>query len=279
MPFRATIRHRSTGYSALGRFNASSEVNTWLFRDWDKLLYGIHRGRCTLFLGPELPLLDPEGNQTIPAHVLAMRLLVALGDDNPGAVSAADLAPVIERFLAEEDEFGLEMEFQEWHGWLKGQQSTLHDDLAALPFRLIVNGSYDPLIEMALSRARQAGRRGSLPFRGTELGPAAGSLRRESGALLPLRSRRRLLVARSLRDTPAGIHQSSGLRRARPAERPQGKSQGWEALLVSRIRSPALVSENPPPRDGGPPKRLQGVRGREPARLQQRAGARTQSAR
>jgi hypothetical protein len=37
------------------------------FAHWDKLLYGIERGECILFLGPELPAVTAEGPRQVPA--------------------------------------------------------------------------------------------------------------------------------------------------------------------------------------------------------------------
>ena len=45
------------------------------------------------------------------------------------------------------------MEITRWHDGLIKEQSILHADLAALPFRLILSSSLDPLMEMALRRA------------------------------------------------------------------------------------------------------------------------------
>ena len=125
------------------------------FREWDKLVYGIERGECTLFLGPQLPLDWGDGKRRIPAEELAARLLEQL-DEQSGAragVELNDLARISQRFLAQEAEVDLEMEINRWHQGLTEQQSTLHDHLAALPFRLIITSTLDPLMEMALRRA------------------------------------------------------------------------------------------------------------------------------
>jgi SIR2-like domain len=125
------------------------------FREWDKLVYGIERGECTLFLGPQLPLDRGDGKRRIPVEDLAARLLEQL-DEQGGAragVELSDLARISQRFLAQEAEVDLEMEINRWHQGLTEQQSTLHDHLAALPFRLILTSTLDPLMEMALRRA------------------------------------------------------------------------------------------------------------------------------
>ncbi len=43
------------------------------FQQWDTLVYGIERGECILFLGPQLPLLSPEGKRIVPSEELTRR--------------------------------------------------------------------------------------------------------------------------------------------------------------------------------------------------------------
>lgn len=127
------------------------------FREWDKLVYGMERGECILFLGPQLPLDLGDGKRRIPAEDLAARLLEQLDDRTSARDSTElhDLARISQRFLAQGAEVDLEMEITRWHDGLIKEQSILHADLAALPFRLILSSSLDPLMEMAL---RQAGK-------------------------------------------------------------------------------------------------------------------------
>jgi hypothetical protein len=125
------------------------------FMHWDKLLYGIEGGECTLFLGPDLPVDGPDGPQPPPEQSLAARLLHALDDDGLSGVDPkpSDLAWIAQRFVAREDEVALEMHLRQWHREWSAPSSTLHDALAALPFRLIVTSGLDPLMEGALRRA------------------------------------------------------------------------------------------------------------------------------
>jgi len=125
------------------------------FREWDKLVYGIGRGECILFLGPQLPLEGADGKPRIPTEDLATRLLDQLYEER-GARASTDLnnlARVAQHFLAQEAEVDLEMEINRWHQGLTEQSSAVHDHLAALPFRLILTSTLDPLMEMALRRA------------------------------------------------------------------------------------------------------------------------------
>jgi hypothetical protein len=125
------------------------------FAQWDKLLYGLARGECILFLGPELAIDMPDGSREVPDRSLAGRLLRELKDEALAEFEpqASDLAWIAQRFLARQDEFGLEMQLGEWHREWQERSSALHDDLAALPFRHIVTTGLDPLMEAALQRA------------------------------------------------------------------------------------------------------------------------------
>ena len=125
------------------------------FEDWDDLIYGIERGECILFLGQDLPMGNSAAERPVPTRDLALRFLKGLGAGAAAGpnTDSGTLAQVAQRFLAEKDEVSLEREVERWHGALQGQGSTLHDNLAALPFRLIVTSSHDPLMQDALRRA------------------------------------------------------------------------------------------------------------------------------
>ena len=125
------------------------------FAHWEKLLYGIEKGECILFLGPELAVDMPEGPPQIPVQSLARRLVQALDDQGLASLDPqpSDLAWIAQRFVAQEDEVGLEMQLVQWHREWLDRSSSLHDGLAALPFRLIVTSGLEPLMETALHHA------------------------------------------------------------------------------------------------------------------------------
>ena len=138
------------------------------FAHWDKLLYGIEKGECILFLGPELPAKTPDGLEQVPTQSLARRLLGALDDEGLTGTDPQpdDLPWIAQRYVAQEDQLSLEREIELWHQeWLE-QPATVHDDLAALPFRLIVTTGLDPLMEIALRRADKTPAVGRYHYRG-----------------------------------------------------------------------------------------------------------------
>ena len=128
------------------------------FSQWDKLLYGIEKGECILFLGPELSVATPDAGRQSPTQSLARQLALALGDAGLNGLDPqpADLAWIAQRFVAQEDEVGLEMQLGQWHREWMDRSSPLHEALAALPFRYIITCGLDPLMETALQRAEKA---------------------------------------------------------------------------------------------------------------------------
>ncbi len=117
------------------------------FEHWDKLLYGIERGECILFLGPDLPTVSPGGAHGSSARDLLRRLTAQLGDD--AELDGSDLARVAQRFVAREDEMSLEMEVADWHRRLT--ETQLLDFLTALISR-------DPPLPNDLNAALTSGR-------------------------------------------------------------------------------------------------------------------------
>ena len=84
------------------------------FSEWNKLIYGIARGECTLFLGRELPVLLPNGERHIPEQALSRALLdkLDLQDENQPTPPAEDLANATRRFLLQEEKIDLQVEPQ-----------------------------------------------------------------------------------------------------------------------------------------------------------------------
>lgn len=124
------------------------------YDDWDTLLECIQEGECVLFLGPGLPLVEADGSRSMPTRMLAEQMLEKLGGGAPGQEPAAESLPQIaQRLHAEVAEASFRRVLRGWHAGLEERDSALHDGLAALPFRLIVSGSHDPLMERALAKA------------------------------------------------------------------------------------------------------------------------------
>ena len=127
------------------------------FEHWDELVYGIARGKCILFLGPQLPVLSDTGQRLVPIQELAAQLLEKLDEeDKDRQVSGInELAQISQRFLVKKGELNLEMEINRWHEDIKQHQSPLHAKLASLPFHHIITSSHDAIMETALRSANK----------------------------------------------------------------------------------------------------------------------------
>ncbi|MCR9246512.1 MAG: TIR domain-containing protein [bacterium] len=131
------------------------------FDNWDKLLYGIRRGECILFLGPDVAANDGQRDR-VPADLLAERFKDRLMDDGVEGGAAEGLAAVAQRLrIQDPSNFELEMSIDRWHEEVGGWSSDLHAAMAALPFRHIVTSCHDPLMEQALVAA---GKRPTVSF-------------------------------------------------------------------------------------------------------------------
>ncbi|MCP3959769.1 MAG: TIR domain-containing protein [bacterium] len=97
--------------------------------------------------------------------------MLARIDGDEAATAKSDpnrLARLGQRLVTRDrDELGLEMEVTSWHGDLAGERSGVHDDLAALPFRLVVTSAHDPLMETALRQANKEPKVERYHYRGT----------------------------------------------------------------------------------------------------------------
>jgi len=107
--------------------------------DWTSLVYAVERGQCTLMLGPDAVTGSLDG-QVLPVHVaLAQFVKDRLGP------SQADLDPykpssVAQAAVALEDPFTLQGWVKEFYDVFVEDPGVL-DDLAALPFELVINTS------------------------------------------------------------------------------------------------------------------------------------------
>ena len=70
-----------------------------------------------------------------------------------------------QRFVAREDEARSRNPLTRWHReWSDSSYCSVHDDIAALPFRFIVTSGLDPLMESALRRAAEDASGGTVPL-------------------------------------------------------------------------------------------------------------------
>ncbi len=121
-------------------------------KDWERLLLTIQRGNCILVLGPGAAI-DPDDPEGRP---LATRLAYSLAEKLPNAevVNRNDLAHVAEGFLQHiRGRTDLEVVVRDFYAPYSQATTRLHQELAALPFSLCVNTSFDYFFWNALLAA------------------------------------------------------------------------------------------------------------------------------
>lgn len=121
-------------------------------QDWERLLLTIQRGNCILVLGPGASV-DPTDPDGAP---LTNRLAHSLAQKLPSDVVANpnDLTHVAEGFLQHfRGRTDLEMVVRDFYTPYSQTTTRLHKELAALPFSLCVNTSFDYFFWNALLAA------------------------------------------------------------------------------------------------------------------------------
>ncbi|NAS14319.1 toll/interleukin-1 receptor domain-containing protein [Poritiphilus flavus] len=119
-------------------------------RDWKILVNNIISGNCILVIGPDMASVEIEGkSKPITSHFA--NHLVGEIDGNPKIGNEDDLEEVIEAFLHQEPEDALQFEADEFFRE-NCDERPVYDDLAAIPFNLIINASPDKSLIRAFER-------------------------------------------------------------------------------------------------------------------------------
>ena len=107
--------------------------------DWTSLVFSVEQGNCILMLGPDAVTVTFEG-ELLPVLIgLARFVKKKLGPDFD-YLDASNPSAVAQVAVAEEDHFTLQGWVQEFYDNLETAPAVL-DDLAAIPFRLVINTS------------------------------------------------------------------------------------------------------------------------------------------
>ena len=125
---------------------------------WNRLIKIIGAGKCILLLGPDVAT-DPSGDDPVSlSQQLAQRLADQLPESPAGGLDTGDLAHVAQAYrnLLRKDRTDLESEVEMFYEPYQGQRNPIHDDLAALPFKLCITTTPDDFLGNALrTRAKQ----------------------------------------------------------------------------------------------------------------------------
>ena len=116
-----------------------ARTQTMREEDWTSLVFSVERGNCILMLGPDAVMVTYEGERLPVLLGLARFVKQKLGP-RFGYLDASNPSAVAQVAVAEEDHFTLQAWVQEFYDSLETASSVL-DDLAAIPFRLVISTS------------------------------------------------------------------------------------------------------------------------------------------
>jgi radical SAM protein with 4Fe4S-binding SPASM domain len=122
--------------------------------NWNSLIFSIHRQKCILLLGPDAAMEEVEGRGSKPlTELLANELAneIGLAPDENGQIDTNDLLQTAQFYeYIVKDRGLLEQKVDSFYAARKNLTSLLHQDLAILPFPLIITSTFDHMMENAL---------------------------------------------------------------------------------------------------------------------------------
>ena len=127
--------------------------------DWDKLAYSMRKGNCVLVLGPEIPANRPKGGgdeqlggPITCAAALGEQLKQVLKDVKGYTAKATTLAGIAQEYFDEfhQDASKLQAQATNFYENSRLEPSSVHRQIASLPFPLILSTCHDGLLIKAL---------------------------------------------------------------------------------------------------------------------------------
>lgn len=119
--------------------------------DWEMLLFTIQTGNCILLLGPEVSTDEVDGQRKTRTSILSNRLAARLEEMGKADVLDHDnLAHVAQLYAAAISKTDLQLNATQFYRRGAVRPNLVFDELASLPFALIVNATHDDAMEQAL---------------------------------------------------------------------------------------------------------------------------------
>lgn len=122
-------------------------------RDWNILVNNILSGNCILVIGPDMALLEIEGETKSVTEHFSNHLIRELEGDIQIA-DKDDLEEAIELFLKQNDDDALQYEATEFFNKYHDDRA-IYADLADIPFKLIINASPDKSLIHSFEKKNQ----------------------------------------------------------------------------------------------------------------------------
>jgi hypothetical protein len=130
----------------------------WDERNWKALTFAIYSRKCILLLGPDAAMEKAEGGELRPvtdilANDLAMEVEEKFLKSPRWNIDTNDLPQVSQCYLMNHDRFELEDQVTSFYAARENLTSELHEDLAQLPFHLIITSTWDRMLANAYARS------------------------------------------------------------------------------------------------------------------------------
>jgi hypothetical protein len=114
--------------------------------DWDALLHSLRNGNCILLLGEEASRAGGRPLKAILADEIAKDM---------GTAAGGSFAAVAREYQQDRDANALRARVARFYRSRGQERSDIHEDLAALPFPLVLTSCHDRLFEQALEQRGQ----------------------------------------------------------------------------------------------------------------------------
>ncbi len=123
-------------------------------RDWDILLDAIHRKNCILMLGPEINGNQKENAELSLTEILRDQLTEDLNETENLNLNSAEysLEAISSKYLGSRSKSREDLQFavRDFYEQRKDSTNNIHNDLASLPFELVINTTPDYFFTKAL---------------------------------------------------------------------------------------------------------------------------------
>ncbi|MCX6583585.1 MAG: toll/interleukin-1 receptor domain-containing protein [Candidatus Aminicenantes bacterium] len=143
----------------------NGDFGDWGDDDWNTLIKAIMRGNCILMLGPDASTVEENGTYRPLTEILANQLAEKIRPEDKTQIDVSNLAQVSQYYIRtkkKDDLLTKVSRFYEDRPWII---SSLHTDLAALPFYFVITTALDKMFYDALDRENKIPHVGRYNFR------------------------------------------------------------------------------------------------------------------
>ncbi len=158
--------------TAPGDSNKETHYCQWDDKNWGTLIHSIKHGNCILMLGPDTSFMEDNGKYRPLSEILANELAEEIRTEINDHIDKSDLAQVSQYYRKVLGAQDLQSKVEEFYQLRQGLTSSLHQDLAALPFYFTITTTFDNLFINALRQEKKEPIMGLYNFKGAQQIPA-----------------------------------------------------------------------------------------------------------